>query len=194
MKNLLALFSILVLSACTKNDATPQDQLPPATTIGANTAGCYINGELLVPKNGSQAIGGSPNYGLTTGAGINFHPPIIGDDYKYFWIKNLKDIGGEDLYIHINNMTQGIGDYIIGQSNNEKYSYGPNNPQIIAKIMSKTYLSSSNSGLIKVTRFDYTNGIYSGIFHCTLYNMENPSEKIQITDGRFDIGVATLNH
>ena len=91
-------------------------------------------------------------------------------------------------------MTQGIGDYIIGQSNNEKYSYGPNNPQIIAKIMSKTYLSSSNSGLIKVTRFDYTNGIYSGIFHCTLYNMENPSEKIQITDGRFDIGVATLNH
>ncbi|MCQ4156075.1 DUF5025 domain-containing protein [Riemerella anatipestifer] len=33
----------------------------------------------------------------------------------------------------------------------------------------------------------------SGTFSATLYNEDNPSEKIQITDGRFDINAKTLN-
>ena len=62
--------------------------------------------------------------------------------------------------------------------------------------VNKTYWSSTNSGIIKITRSDLATGIsiYSGTFSCTLYNKDNPSETIQVTDGRFDINVATLNH
>lgn len=202
MKKLtILLLTTIILTSCTKDSTTetPADTLPPATTSGANTAGCYINGKLLIPKNGSQAIGGSPLYGLTTGIGINFFAPIIGDDYRYIWIQNYKDADGYDIYIHFNDMTQGLGDYNIGQSNGQKFSYASNNPQIILETHynvtpSKVFFSSPNSGIITVTRFDYSSGIYSGIFNCTLYNVNNPSETIQVTSGRFDINVSNLNH
>lgn len=38
------------------------------------------------------------------------------------------------------------------------------------------------------------NPIISGTFSATLYNKDNSSEKIQITDGMFDINNETLNH
>ena len=195
---LLVLF--LALASCSKNNdipQTPQDQLPAITTTGANTAGCIINGKVLIPKNGYQAIGGSPNYGLNDNAGNNFNEPIIGDDYWQLEIANKKDVNGAGIILYIRNMENGDGDYLINQSNGELYGDGPNNNQIIAGIrengIDKTYWSGANSGTIKITRFDYLNGIYSGIFNVTLYNKDNPLETIQVTDGRFDINVATLN-
>lgn len=196
----ILLLTTIILTSCTKDSTTetPADTLPPATTSGANTAGCYINGKLLIPKNGSQAIGGPALYGLTTGVGINFNAPIIGDDYRYINIKNFKDADGDEIYLHLNDMTQGLGNYTVGQSNGQYYTNSlPNNNIVVRKNINTTYettyLSSSNSGIITFTRFDYQNGIYSGIFNCTLYNVDNPSQIIQVTDGRFDIRIATLN-
>ena len=194
-------FLFLALSSCSKNNdtpQTPQDQLPQITTIGANTAGCIINGKILIPKNGEQQFGGSPKYGLSTGAGINFNEPIIGDDYSYIKIANLKDKGGDNIYIHMNDMTMGLGTYYVGQSNGELYMDGPSNPHIIANIfdgvnLGKTYYSGPNAGAVTFTRFDYTNGVYSGIFNVALYNKDNHADIIQVSDGRFDIKIATLN-
>jgi hypothetical protein len=199
-KQILIVVAIILLTSCSKDNATetPADTLPPATTTGANTAGCYINGKLLIPKNGSQAIGGPALYGLKIGGGINFIAPIIGDDYFYVRIQNLKDSEGDDIYLHFSDMTQGVGNYTIGQSNGDYFIASPHNNHVVLKrnLYSnniKTYISPTNAGIITVTRFDYPNGIYSGIFNMTLYNVDNPSETIQITDGRFDINVATLN-
>ena len=197
---ILLLATIFLVASCSKNDdtpATPLDQLPAITTTGANTAGCLINGKVLIPKNGSQAIGGPALYGLKLNAGGNFHPPTIGGDYFQLEIANKKDIDGAGIILWIKNMSNGNGNYIVGQSNGELYSYGPNNNQIIVGItksgINKTYYSGSDAGTITVTRFDYANGIYSGIFSSTLYNKDQPTEIIQITDGRFDIKIATLN-
>jgi large conductance mechanosensitive channel len=66
-------------------------------------------------------------------------------------------------------------------------------PAVVENGVQKTYWSGNNSGTITITRFDYFNGVYSGIFNVTLYNKDNPTEIIQVTDGRFDINVATLN-
>ena len=197
MKTII-LFFFFALASCSKDNNTVPDQLPPITQTGANTAGCIINGKVLIPKNGSQAIGGPPSYGLTTGAGNNFHPPTIGKDYFYVRLANLKDNGGDDIYLHLNNMSLGATTYNLEQSNNDFFDDASDNPQIIAHIydgvhLGKTFLSGSNAGTVTITRFDYYNGIYSGIFSATLYNEDNPSEKIQITEGRFDIKIATLN-
>ena len=197
---ILILATILMLTSCSKNDDTPTiplDQLPAITTTGANTAGCLIDGKVLIPKNGSQAIGGSPSYGLKLNAGGNFHPPTIGGDYFQLEIANKKDTDGAGIILWIKNMSNGNGNYIVGQSNGELYNLGPNNNQIIVGItkngINKTYYSGTNAGTITVTRFDYANGVYSGIFSSTLYNKDEATEKIQITDGRFDIKLATLN-
>jgi hypothetical protein len=57
MKNLLFLFAtLLTLFSCSKDDnksQKPIDQLPPATQVGANTAGCLVNGEAFLPKGTS---------------------------------------------------------------------------------------------------------------------------------------------
>lgn len=111
----------------------------------------------------------------------------------------MKDKGGDFIYLQVNDMTMGAGTYTIGQSNNEFYIDGPNNPHAIVHTfdginLGKVFLSGSDTGTITFTRFDYPNGIYSGTFSITVYNKDNPNETIQITDGRFDIKVATLNN
>ena len=201
MKNLIltAVF-LCFLNSCTKDSAnvTPSDTLPPITTIGANTAGCIINGKVLIPKNGSQTIGGSALYGLKYNYGGNFWPNK--NDYWQLEIANKKDVNGAGIILWIKNMSTGNGDYIIGQSNGELNSLGPNNNQIIAGIgengVNKTYWSRTNSGTIKIIRSDLGVGIslYAGTFTATLYNKDNPSEIIQITDGRFDFNSLTLNN
>ncbi|MCZ8169689.1 hypothetical protein [Flavobacterium sp.] len=199
MKILIYILSFIILTACNKDDnnENQQDQLPPITTLGANTAGCRINGKILIPKNGSQAIGGSPIYGLNKTQGNNFWPDK--NDYWQLEIANKRDPNSAGIVLWIKNMQTGNGDYVIGQSNGELYVDGPNNNQIIASIKEngvyKTYWSGTNAGIIKISRSDLFVGtsIFSGTFNAVLYNKDNPSETINITDGRFDINGITLN-
>ena len=196
MKTFLVLL-LIAMTSCSKDNNTVDDQLPPITQTGANTAGCIINGKVLIPKNGSQAIGGSPNYGLNINAGINFNEPIIGDDYWQLEIANKRDKNSSGIILYLKDMLAGSSNYEVGQSNGELYMDGPNNNQIIAGItengISKTYWSGKSAGKITITRFDYFSGIRSGTFNVVLYNKDNPTDTIEITEGRFDINVATLN-
>jgi hypothetical protein len=206
MKNtILALIAILFFASCSKKEEepqlqTPQDQLPAITTTGANTAGCIINGKVLIPKNGINGTSGFPVYGLTVGAGVNFNAPIIGDDYWFVRIYKLGSIGLHyGIYVHINDLTNGVGSYNLGECNGESFADASNNPQIVVSefyneaYTGKSFYSNNNSGTITITRFDYPNGIYSGIFNAILHNKDNPLEKIQVTNGSLDINIATLN-
>ena len=189
---------VFMLFSCTKDKETEtQDQLPRITEVGANIAGFLLNGKVIVPKNGIEAFGTGPNYGLAINQGNIFWPNK--NDFWQLEIANKKDGKSASIFLWIKNMSTGNGDYVIGQSNGQLYSGGPNNNQIIAfsdvDNVNKVYYSSLNSGSIKITRSDlgYGIAIYSGIFNATLYNRDNPTEKIQITDGRFDINGLTLN-
>ncbi len=198
MKNTILSLLFVIIASCSKdNNQTPEDQLPPATTIGANTAGCYINGKLLIPKNGSASFVGTP-YGLEKNQGNNFWPNK--NDYWQLEIANKKDGNSASIFLWIKNMSSGNGDYLIDQSNGNFYVDGPNNNQVIAFLFNNgnmtTYYSANNSGVIKITRSDLGVGIsiYSGTFNAILYNKDNPTETIKITDGRFDFNSLTLNH
>ena len=200
MKNLFITFlAASLFTACSKDNTPPPepDKLPEATMVGANTAGCYINGKLLIPKNNNQSIGGPLLYGLDYVRGNNFTNPLF-NDYLAIIIKNRKDIDGDNIYIHFNQMVQGVGIYTLGQSNGNRYTASPNNNHVILDrgVNSgnvQTYLSSSTSGSIVITRFDWINKIISGTFSFSLYNANNPSDIIQVTQGRFDINLVTLN-
>ena len=188
---------LLAMTACSSNNDTPQDQLPPATTTGANTGGCYINGELLTPKDNIANIGSPTSFGLQRYNGVNFGS-TNGDDYYAVQITNRKDAGGDYIYIHIPSLINGIGDYPIEQSNGQLFIDGPNNAHVIVQTfdgvnLGKVYYSGANAGIVTITRFDFPRRIISGVFDLTVYNVENPSETIEITQGRFDINGFTIN-
>ncbi len=76
---------------------------------------------------------------------------------------------------------------------------GPTNHHVIVHAydgvnLGKVFLSGPNAGSIIINRFDYINGIYSGTFNLNVYNKDNPDEIMNITNGRFDIKIATLNN
>lgn len=199
MKN-LSCFLLLFLFACSSNDEKPQDQLPPVTTHGANTAGAIVNGMVIIPKNSINPTSGFPVYGLTYSRSPLFGQPSFNHYFSIEFTNLLKKKGvNYGVYIYLNDLTTGEREYPIGQSNGEFFLDGPNNPQIIISeynnhSLTKLFLSSSNSGVIKILKFDYPNRIISGTFECNdLYNRDNPSEKISVKDGRFDINLITLN-
>ena len=183
-KTIVFLF-LFTITSCSESDA-PQDQLPPITQTGANTFGCVINGEVLIPKDG---IGVPQPKGITVKYRNN----------KNFIIDagNLKDNGGGDIYIYIYNLTS-TGVYNLGVSDNQSdLSFAPSYPHIFCRTydganQGKVYLSNVNSGTITITRFDSDNHIVSGTFELTVFNKDNPSETIEITEGRFDVNWSTL--
>ena len=197
MKKTIFLLSIIFLTSCSKDNTTeiPQDQLPPITTAGVNTAGCIINGKVIIPKNTVNSTSGFTSYGLNVLRGTNFNNIPYGNDYFSIKFANLSDGGNSYwIYIHLNNLNNGVGNYNVGQSNAEFYSDASNNPQILVRetynnVSGKTFLSSPNSGTINITRFDFQNSVISGTFNAILYNQSNTSEIIQVTDGRFDIKI-----
>ena len=201
MKTLFYFLMIILFSCSSDENKTeePQDQLPPVTTSGANTAGGVVNGMVIIPKNTTNPTSGFPVYGLRALTAPQFGQPNF-NHFLYIRFVNLLSKGKSyTIYIHLNDLTNGIGDYIIGSSSGQTGLDASNNPNIIIYenfdgILQKTFLSTENSGKIKILKFDYPNRIISGTFECSnLYNRDNPSEKISVKDGRFDINLTTLN-
>lgn len=143
MKHLVLTLCFLFAISCGRNsdDSDTQNTLPPATQTGANTAGCYINGTLLLPKNGSQSIGGSPKYGLDLNS--------IGNDY-YIDIKNWEN--GNHLYLFIKNLTT-FGNYPVHQSGGVATPNTQNNTQKLLQFNGNTFISADNAGTVQVTNF-----------------------------------------
>lgn len=184
MKNILfAIVCFAFISSCGRGsgDNTPQETLPPATQTGANTAGCYVNGILLLPKNGSQAIGGSPKYGLKANS--------FSGGY-YFYIQDYTQ--NRYLFIYLPDVTSGTGNYTINQSNGIDTPAGNQDQnQMYLYFDGKEFISSTNCGTLNLTKYSFP--IISATFSATLYNKANPSETIHITEGRLDINKNTLN-
>lgn len=198
---LLKILVLLIVVACNKDDDKKQiDVLPLATQTGANTAGCMINGKILLPKNNLNTLTSNINYGLRYDIGPQFEPPNFNDFFSIKIVDFQKTTGQNFwIYIYLNQITNGIGNYTLGQSNQQYFSQGPDNPQIIVRetlngVSVKTYVSSENSGIITITKSDYENKIYSGEFKVILYNVDNTEDKINISEGRFDINLLTLNN
>ena len=188
--------SLFFLTACTNDEAKGsacQANLPAITTTGANTFGCCINGNLLIPRDGTGTFGVSDDgYSLFGG-----YPNST--DYYELDIRDYKSEHTGKILIHLHQAhANGIGDYIINESNGEHSIDGLNHTYLHCRVFdAKTnsyqyYRSTENSGVIKITRYDFQHRIISGTFNCVVTNSSNPNDRIEIKDGRFDINWQTL--
>ena len=188
--------SLFFLTACTNDEAQGSAclaNLPAITTTGANTFGCCINGNLLIPRDGSGTFG-SEDYGA-----ILFGGYPNSTDYYELDIRDFKSEHTGKILIHLHQAhANGIGDYIIDESNGDHSIDGLNHTYLHCRVFdAKTnsyqyYRSTENSGVIKITRYDFQHRIISGTFNCVVTNSSNSNDRIEIKDGRFDIKWDTL--
>lgn len=197
MKNLFLLLLTTLIISCSSDDSPndPASRLPPETQTGANTFGCLIDGKILLPRSGNTSqvnpLSGAILYGG--------YPNV----YDYFELKILdyKTPKSSSFLFHLHEIVaNGTGTYTIDKSNGMRNIDGMNNNYIYCNVFNEEtnsyeqYLSYDNSGTYTITRLtvapDYT--IISGTFNCKVRNINDPSDEIEIMDGRFDINSLTI--
>jgi hypothetical protein len=179
MKNLIIIITTIIcttiLFGCNK---TKTAVLPPATTTGANTFGCKVNGVVCATSQYNR------NTGFGSGEGVSYlgwysaqDSSIIFDattlNPKFSFSFKFKFSGKSGTYY-----SKGESPYIseFNDFNNGNTSIGTNNSF-------KT--DDNNVAKIEVTNFDLNNWIISGNF--TMSATTANGSKVNITDGRFDI-------
>jgi len=175
----------ITLSSCNNND---NNEFTPTSQTGENTFGCYVDGKLLTPRDGTSLYGGSADgmrlYSLTDNSENNI--------YKEIRVRDFKGESGGILRIHLDGINNySIGEFTINESNCENSLSANNNTNITLRWYGKWYCSINNGGVINFSKVDNI-GNYAGTFSCTLQNRDNPNDIIEITEGRFDIYSPTL--
>ncbi|WP_317128815.1 DUF6252 family protein [Tenacibaculum adriaticum] len=103
------------------------------------------------------------------------------------------------IYIYIYNLTS-TGTYSFGLSSSQPTStFEPEYPHCWVGISDaindeNRYLSNTNSGTITITRLDNDNQIVSGTFELTVFDSNDPTKTVRITNGRFDVNLNTVNN
>ncbi len=178
MKNLYFLLTLtLILSCCNKKDDDPALppilQLPPATQTGANTAGCLVNGQVLLPKGYIQTGNLSCNYINELDFGLDIVEVIDG---------RFRSINVVSLNTNItNNLNVDLPLTLF--TNNSKYGqYGISNPDFTQDDYTTTAIVTGN---LRITYYSASNAIISGTFWFDAINSNGV--KVEVREGRFDM-------
>ena len=176
MKNRIiqnALISLLVLTSCSteKDCDDPIDCLPPLTETGANTAGCLVEGNLLLPTGQS----------LNSGSVLKAQYNKADNNADNFSIA-IRDLKGTRKSIFIE-----MGGIELRQ--NETYVLKENDSGVYAAFLTGnlTAYSTSNEsiGEIFISYFDESKRIISGTFWFDGRNKQG--EIVKVRQGRFDV-------
>ena len=175
-KIIIILFSFLLVS-CSKDNpfetpSTP-DQLPPATMVGANTVGCLVNGEVLLPKGGRL-----------------FGPPIVTCFYQFVNNQYHFSLGfSNNLQTHLRGVNVASHNIVLQQGQIYPLILESNNSVFgtYYDFMQQSDFNTSNSGggELIITKLDQANFIISGTFWFNA--ISSNGEIIHITEGRFDM-------
>ncbi|QTD37417.1 hypothetical protein JL193_15190 [Polaribacter batillariae] len=183
LKTVLFLFAFTLSNCESKTeDERWNPELPPITQIGANTFGCKINGQVMIPRDSRKSqLGGIPK-------GVSY-----GTDLNYDWIKasdRYTATGGVAIKIP-NLQTLKVGEYEVKTIIGGFASTHPNIVYIQATHHKGFYGSIEGTGKVIITHYD--NEIISGTFYCKLKNRDISDNFIEITEGRFDFNKNTIN-
>lgn len=169
-KTFSCIFVIFIIISCKKDQL---DLLPEKSNTGANTFGCLIDGQAFIAK---------------VPFGIN-NPLSITNSYSetdnLFLIQgNYEDKDGFISYLGFYLfITHGTGEYaiVINQNELKTYVYRDKNET------KEYYMFPEDSGTIQISYFNETEHIISGEFEMSVTNIADNSDRIEITQGRFDI-------
>jgi hypothetical protein len=194
-KTILIFLATLLLFSCSKDSTgDPTFQLPPETQTGANTFGCLINGKVLIPRSGVGSIAGPDEAVYVWGGYPN------STDYYEIDVRDYKSNRTAQILIHLQSAhLKGVSNFVVDKSNGFSSIDGLDHNYIHCRVFNEAtnsyqyYRSFDNSGLVKVTRYDFIKRIISGTFSCRVRNSTNPSDEIEIKQGRFDIKWDTIS-
>ena len=190
-------FILLLLSTlffkCKKD--SPESSLPPATSVGANTFGCLVDGRALLPRDGvanfdvpyphkgiEAVFGGDKTsidlhfYNARDKLPLGFFLDIHLFDSnniehkEYKWQQTLYGVGYTDNRLH-----HLFGSFYDSETKN--YAW---------------FGSYDGSGTTIITKVDSINHIISGTFSGKLRKRDGGSKEITISNGRFDINWGTV--
>lgn len=158
-------FFILLFTSASCNNSDEQE-LP----TGDRSFYCYIDGELFVPK-------GNPNIS-TTPSTDGLRISITDEFYQI----EAKDYSKYTVFINIKDVDSSVNEIDLADSSGSFYTTNINHA--IVRKNGVKYLSKDNSGTIIFT--ENTEDNVKGTFQFTLYNENDESDTIQVTNGHFD--------
>lgn len=180
------LLNLFLFGSCQQDD---QHDLPPITQTGENTFGCIINGKVMTPRDGRGTFNLEDN-----GLRVFGSPESL--DYIEIRVNDFASKKTSSIVLHIESLHE-IGDYKVNESNCYQGIDSPNTTNIFCRVYDykdkiyRSYCSYSNSGNISISRFENDQFI-AGEFYCSLRNVDDSSDEIKITEGRFDLNLSTL--
>lgn len=192
MRQLLTtLFLGFIIISCDRLTET-QDSLPAATKTGANTFGCKLNGVVFVPN---KAIGSTVVERPLKVFGYYSNSQNSSSKIAAWRGEDVKNLLYIDVYIYKIDLI-GKGLYNLGKAPQYDdsppfYSYIKCRAVSPTTRQYKDYGSYENSGSIDVTYLSDDKLIMSGKFTGKLREI-NGTEEVEITEGRFDINLKTL--
>jgi hypothetical protein len=179
---LAAVAASLALPACKKDDLDCPPDLPCATQTGANTFGCYINGEPWVAEiapyvldptlHKIEAEYDEDGYGSNYDNLLSIKGHKTNDSTDGFISINLKPVRSVGEISHTNMISFEVSALIVTT----------NKGQFINAVGFNldTYYDYS----IEITHLDTAKNIISGTFYFT---GTSPKDTVKVTKGRFDI-------
>ena len=185
MKTTILTFYVLIttLTGCS-DDTGFTPTLPAITQTGENTFGCYVDGKLLTPRDGTGTY-----LGADRGMKIHSLTDTGNNIYDEIRVRDFKGDSNGIMKIHFADInTYSIGEFIINESNCEDGLSANTTTNLTLRWYGKWYCSINNGGVINFSKLDEQLFNYSGTFSCTVQNREDSSDIIEITEGRFDIG------
>jgi len=177
------LFILLNLSTCTGCKEKEWTTLPPETQTGANTFGCYIDGELFVKVHSLFGKILTVNYNTES---------------DKLYINLWGTVNGKDASGNINMVIDTPIEGSTQKFSNAYYRsaqgtpYPPNQDQ--SKPIQVCYIyGTNNSGTCTITKFDTIQKIVSGQFQFVGFCIDSTNTK-KITQGRFDLKMDINNY
>ncbi len=162
----LLIFITLTSLQCKKT--TPEEQLPPITTTGANTFGCLVNGNAWLPYGGWSV----PALTVAPIGEKNLELSIDAYDRKNGALS--------DISITVVNLKPDTATYRIYNYLNEGLVYSNGN---------QDYEPFDTFGVVHISRCDTVQQIISGTFSFVAYTDTSrvTAKSVSVTDGRFDL-------
>jgi hypothetical protein len=193
LKTTLLFFAIILYNCEGQTEEESWNpELPPITQTGANTFGCKINGEIMIPRDSRKSqLGGIPT-GVEYGSDTNYDWIESSDKYTSrggvtFKLPNIQNLGVGEY--EVKTVKGAISILLDGSFLNTNITYM--GAIYYSDSPTSGYSSIEGTGKIIITRYD--DEVISGTFYCKLKNDIDPNAIIEITEGRFDFNKNTIN-